>query len=283
MGDMLSLIEKAQQEMDQDEAQRAGNRLMSGKFDLEDFLSQMQQMKRLGPVSKLLEMIPGINQAMAGVDMSNAEHELKHIEAMIYSMTLEERRDPALIKASRKRRIAAGSGTSVQEINVLLKQFREMQTMMKQFRGGGRNNMLSRLMGQVRGPQLAFAKSIVISSLIVIRNGDSNMVRIRLTRTGLKKQPSYRVVVADRDAKRDGRILELIGHYNPRTEPLTFKIQEERALYWLSVGAQPSDAVRRLLEKQGTMNRLTRLHGGETLAALVAEYEGKPLPANQPR
>ena len=151
MGDMLSLIEKAQQEMDQDEAQRAGNRLMSGKFDLEDFLSQMQQMKRLGPVSKLLEMIPGINQAMAGVDMSNAEHELKHIEAMIYSMTLEERRDPALIKASRKRRIAAGSGTSVQEINVLLKQFREMQTMMKQFRGGGRNNMLSRLMGQVRG------------------------------------------------------------------------------------------------------------------------------------
>lgn len=105
------------------------------------------------------------------------------------------------------------------------------------------------------------------------------MVRIRLTRTGLKKQPSYRVVVADRDAKRDGRILELIGHYNPRTEPLTFKIQEDRALYWLSVGAQPSDAVRRLLEKQGTMNRLTRLHGGETLAALVAEYEGKPLPS----
>ena len=105
------------------------------------------------------------------------------------------------------------------------------------------------------------------------------MVRIRLTRTGLKKQPSYRVVVADQDAKRDGRILELIGHYNPRTEPLTYKIVEDRALYWLSVGAQPSDAVRRLLEKQGTMNRLTRLHGGETLAALVAEYEGKPLPS----
>jgi small subunit ribosomal protein S16 len=107
------------------------------------------------------------------------------------------------------------------------------------------------------------------------------MVRIRLTRTGLKKQPSYRVVVADKDAKRDGKILELIGHYNPRTEPLTFKIEEDRALYWLSVGAQPSDAVRRLLEKQGTMNRLARLHGGETLAALVAEYEGKPL-ASQP-
>lgn len=153
MGDMLSLIEKAQSEMDQDEAKRAGDRLMSGKFDLEDFLKQMQQMKRLGPVTKLMEMIPGMGQAMAGVDMSNAEQELKRIEAMIYSMTLTERRDPALIKASRKRRIAVGSGTSVQEINVLLKQFREMQTMMKQLRGGsGRgNNMLSRLMGNVRG------------------------------------------------------------------------------------------------------------------------------------
>ncbi len=153
MGDMLSLIEKAQSEMDQDEAKRAGDRLMSGKFDLEDFLKQMQQMKRLGPVTKLMEMIPGMGQAMAGVDMSNAEQELKRIEAMIYSMTLAERRDPALIKASRKRRIAVGSGTSVQEINVLLKQFREMQTMMKQLRGGGGrgNNMLSRLMGNVRG------------------------------------------------------------------------------------------------------------------------------------
>ena len=108
-------------------------------------------MKRLGPVSKLMEMIPGMNQAMAGVDMSNAEQELKRIEAIIYSMTPDERRDPAILKASRKRRVAAGSGTSVQELNVLLKQFREMQTMMKQLRGGGRNNMLGRLMGQMRG------------------------------------------------------------------------------------------------------------------------------------
>lgn len=105
------------------------------------------------------------------------------------------------------------------------------------------------------------------------------MVRIRLTRTGLKRQPSYRVVVADKDAKRDGKFIELIGHYNPRTEPLTFTIQEDRALYWLSVGAQPSEAVQRLLDKQGTTKRLERLRGGESLEALVAEYEGKPLPA----
>lgn len=105
------------------------------------------------------------------------------------------------------------------------------------------------------------------------------MLRIRLTRTGKKKQPSYRVVVADVEAKRDGRIVERIGHYNPLVQPEAYKIEEARALYWLSVGAQPSDAVRRLLEKQGTYDRLKRLHGGEKLDALVAEYEGHPAAA----
>lgn len=108
------------------------------------------------------------------------------------------------------------------------------------------------------------------------------MLRIRLTRTGKKRQPSYRVVVTDVEAKRDGRIVERIGHYNPLVDPIEYKIAEERALYWLSVGAQPSDAVRRLLEKQGTYDRLKRLHGGETLDTLVAEYEGKPLPVAEP-
>lgn len=107
------------------------------------------------------------------------------------------------------------------------------------------------------------------------------MVRIRLSRTGAKRQPHYRVIVADKDAKRDGKFIELIGHYNPRTEPLSFDIQEGRALYWLNVGAQPSDVVRRLLEKQGTLNRLTRMQGGESLEALVAEFEGKPLPVKE--
>jgi small subunit ribosomal protein S16 len=97
------------------------------------------------------------------------------------------------------------------------------------------------------------------------------MLRIRLSRTGSKKQPSYRVVVADIEAKRDGRIVERIGHYNPRREPMECVIDEDRALYWLSVGAQPSDAARRLLEKQGTYDRLVRLRKGESHEALVAE------------
>jgi small subunit ribosomal protein S16 len=103
------------------------------------------------------------------------------------------------------------------------------------------------------------------------------MVRIRLSRTGAKKQPSYRIVVADSEFKRDGRYVERIGHYNPRTEPLEYRLDEDRALHWLSVGAQPSDAVRRLLDKQGTLDRLTRLHQGESKDALLAEYRGQEL------
>ncbi len=105
------------------------------------------------------------------------------------------------------------------------------------------------------------------------------MLRIRLTRTGKKGQPSYRIVVTEITAKRDGRIVERIGHYNPLTEPSEYLIQEERALYWLSKGAQPTDAVERLLVKQGTRDRLKRLHAGESLEALVAEYEGVDLEA----
>lgn len=100
------------------------------------------------------------------------------------------------------------------------------------------------------------------------------MLKIRLARTGKKKQASYRVVVADINKKRDGRIVERIGHYNPRTEPAEYRIKEERALYWLSVGAQPTDAVKILLNKQGTYERLSRLHAGEALDDLVAEFAG---------
>jgi len=104
------------------------------------------------------------------------------------------------------------------------------------------------------------------------------MLRIRLSRTGAKKQPSYRIVVADVEAKRDGRIVERIGHYNPRPNPIDYRIDEERALYWLSVGAQPSDAVHRLLVKQGTIERLGRLRKGETRGKLVAEFLGVEEP-----
>jgi signal recognition particle subunit SRP54 len=140
MGDVLTLIEKAQEELDQDEAEKAGRRLLSGKFDLEDFLGQMQQVRKMGPIGQLMGMIPGMNKMAGDIDLSNAEADLKRIEAIIQSMTRSERRHPEIIKASRKRRIATGSGTTVQDVNALLRQFKQMQRMMKQLKGGrGRN------------------------------------------------------------------------------------------------------------------------------------------------
>jgi signal recognition particle subunit SRP54 len=140
MGDVLTLIEKAQTEIDQEEAEKASQRLLSGQFNLEDFLEQMQQVRRMGPLGQLMEMIPGMGKMTGDVDLSGAEHELQRIEAIIRSMTPGERRNPKIIKASRKRRIAAGSGTTVQDVNALLRQFKQMQRMMKQLgRGRGRN------------------------------------------------------------------------------------------------------------------------------------------------
>lgn len=107
------------------------------------------------------------------------------------------------------------------------------------------------------------------------------MVKIRLRRTGKKKQPSYRVVVADSRAPRDGRFIEIIGFYNPRTEPPTVQIKEDRALYWLSQGAQLSDAVARLLKNQGTLDRFARLKEGEDLEALLAEAAAEEVTAEE--
>ncbi len=138
MGDVLSLIEKAQQSIDQEEARKLGDRMMSQEFNFEDFLTSMQQMKNLGPLNKILEMIPGANtKELKNIDVEQSEKDLKRMEAMINSMTVKERRNPNLISSnpSRKKRIAAGSGTTIQEINKLLKEFESMKKMMKQMKG----------------------------------------------------------------------------------------------------------------------------------------------------
>ncbi len=99
------------------------------------------------------------------------------------------------------------------------------------------------------------------------------MLRIRLRRVGLKKQPSYRLVVAESTAPRDGKFVEVVGFYNPRTQPETIKVNEERVLHWLKMGALPSDSTERLLKKAGTLDRFARLKAGEPLEALVGEAE----------
>ncbi|MEO6062888.1 MAG: signal recognition particle protein, partial [Thermoflexales bacterium] len=143
MGDVMTLIEKAQVEFDEKEATRTAERMLSSRFDLEDFLGQIQQIKKMGPLGDLLKMIPGYSQISKDVSPEMTEGQMKRTEAIIYSMTRKERRDPNLLNASRKRRVARGSGTEVQHVNDLLRQFKQAQTMMKQIQGNPRlRNMM---------------------------------------------------------------------------------------------------------------------------------------------
>ena len=135
MGDIISLVEKATEVIDEKEAEKAAKRMQQGKFDLEDFLSTMKQVKKLGPLEKLIKMIPGA-QKMGLTNIEIDPKQLAHIEAIVLSMTPKERKNPDIIKASRKTRIAAGSGRSVQEVNKLLQQFDQMKKMMKQMTNG---------------------------------------------------------------------------------------------------------------------------------------------------
>ncbi len=135
MGDIVSLVEKATESIDEKAAEKTAKRMQEGKFDLEDFLDTMKQMKKLGPLENLLKLIPGAKK-MGLNNIKVDPKQMARIEAIVLSMTPKERRNPEIIKASRKTRIAAGSGTSVQEVNKLLQQFDQMKKMMKQFSNG---------------------------------------------------------------------------------------------------------------------------------------------------
>jgi len=129
MGDVVSLVEKAQETFDQEEAERLNRKIRKNQFDLNDFLSQLEQIKKMGNMKDLLGMIPGMGKAIKDVDID--ENSMKPVEAIIRSMTLSERQNPDIINPSRKTRIAKGSGRSLQEVNQLLKQFEDMRKMMK--------------------------------------------------------------------------------------------------------------------------------------------------------
>ncbi|MBI4787912.1 MAG: signal recognition particle protein [Chloroflexi bacterium] len=136
MGDVLTLIEKAQENLDQEAAQKAAEKLLKAQFDFEDFLAQLQQIKKMGPLSQLLGMVPGLNQVTKDLPADVTDQQMKRIEAIINSMTRQERQHPDILNGSRRKRIALGSGTSVQEVNQLMGQFKQMQRMMQQFKSG---------------------------------------------------------------------------------------------------------------------------------------------------
>jgi len=147
MGDVVTLVEKAQEQFDEAQAKKLEKKIRKNSFDFEDFLEQVQQIKKMGNVKDLLAMVPGMGKALRGVDID--DDAFKHIEAIIRSMTPDERQHPDKLNGSRKTRIAKGSGTSVQEVNQLLKQFGEMKKMMKMMNaGGGRRRGLGGMMGR---------------------------------------------------------------------------------------------------------------------------------------
>jgi signal recognition particle subunit SRP54 len=138
MGDVLSLIERAETSFSADQAAKTEKKLRKGDFDLEDFLGQLRQVRKMGPIQEILNMVPGMGKALRGVevDQGQTEESLNAVEAIILSMTPGERRNPKVLNASRKRRVAAGSGTSVQQVNQLLSQHRQMQRMIKRLNQG---------------------------------------------------------------------------------------------------------------------------------------------------
>lgn len=148
MGDLLGLIEKAENAYSEETDEKDAARMLSGEFTLEDFAKQLKQMKKMGPLSQMMEMLPGQYGAVArNVDPKAAESQLKIVEAIINSMTVAERRNPKILNASRRRRIAAGCGKDVQDVNRLMKQFRDIQTMLKQLQKTGGRGKLNKLFG----------------------------------------------------------------------------------------------------------------------------------------
>jgi signal recognition particle subunit SRP54 len=148
MGDVVSLVERAQEQFDEKEARRIQKKIAKNTFGLDDFLKQIHQIKKMGNMKDLVGMIPGAGKMMKDVDID--DDSFKYIEAMIYSMTPKERSNPSLINKSRKDRIGKGSGTSVQQVNQLLKQFNQMSKMMKMMQGGGANKMMQMMQNMKR-------------------------------------------------------------------------------------------------------------------------------------
>ncbi len=145
MGDVISLVERAQEQFDEEEARKIQKKIAKNKFGFDDFLNQIQQIKKMGNIKDLMGMIPGAGKALKGLDID--DDAFKHIEAIIHSMTPIERSTPAKINASRKKRIAKGSGRTIQEVNQLMKQFDQMSKMMKMMQGGGGKKMMQMMSG----------------------------------------------------------------------------------------------------------------------------------------
>ena len=153
MGDIMTLVEQAQEKMDLEQSEKSARKMMEGTFTLDDMLQQVEQVQKMGSLGSIMKLIPGLNQFASQLDDEKTTKQMNRSKAIILSMTREERQDPGILRASRKKRIAAGSGTTVQEVNALVNQFEKTRQMMKQMaqmQKGGKLNM-NALMGQKKG------------------------------------------------------------------------------------------------------------------------------------
>ena len=252
MGDVLTLVEKAEAAVEEEDAKELEKRMMQGRVHLRRLPAQLQDAPAHGPAPGRAQADPGRRQrstASTSVD----ERQLGRVEAIVLSMTPQERRFPHVIDGSRRKRIAAGSGTSVEQVNQLLEARKQMAKMMKQLGKGkmpalpgpaSRAEWAARVRNQEAKEQAQEEDTEV----------DRLAVKLRLTRVGSKKNPVYRIVAADSRSPRDGKFLEIVGRYNPQTDPSTIEVNEERVKDWLSKGAQPSATVAKLLKIEGRMS-----------------------------
>ena len=242
MGDVLTLIEKAEAAVELDEQEEMERRMRAGEFTFDDFLASYRMLRKMGPLQGVLKLVPGLGKQLQGLDVD--EKQLARVEAIVLSMTPQERAVPHVISTQRRRRIAAGSGTSLDEVNKLMAARKQMAKMMKQM-GKGKMPRSRRMRRR------AALDRHNLRAVIHAKGTRRRWLQIRLTRVGSKKNPIYRVVVADSRSPRDGRFIEIVGRYNPQTDPSTIDLDEEKIKDWLAKGAQPSAPVARLIKAAG--------------------------------
>ena len=208
MGDVLSLVERAQSQFDQKKSEEMVERSFAGRLTMDDWLTQLRQLRNMGSLESVLGMLPGGRKMIqqAGSAMPS-EQDLGRMEAIVLSMTMQERSHPELIKGARRKRIAAGSGTTIADVNRLLKGFEQMQGMFKSLGGKGTKGIRgkARMLRQLKNidpTQLGQA------GCDQAKERSTTLVKIRLKRMGTTKRPVYRLVVADSRSPRDGRFIE---------------------------------------------------------------------------
>ncbi len=269
MGDVLSLVEEVTRKVDREEAEKLARKVAKGKdFDLDDLLAQLRQLEGMGGMAALMDKLPAQLTAKAGALPQGNERDIRRQIAIICSMTPGERRFPKTIDGSRRRRIATGSGTQVADVNRLLKNFLQMQKMMKGIGKGGLGRMMRSMAGRMPpglplSPRQAFLFAGVFGivpgsfsagcplgarSALTLRHWQK-MVTIRLMRRGGKKEPFYHVVVTD-SRRSVGGSLEQVGFFNPvaRGGSEGLRLDLARIDHWVGCGAQPSERVAQLLK-----------------------------------